>query len=216
MRYLILSLLVATVSSLSAQFGVQTNVNFNNVRAEFPGAEELSPYNFKTGYEVALHYWFRLPKRRIEFQPTVFYALANTEEVSGFSEYGVQLKSNIYLFDLAEECDCPTFGKQGPQLQKGFFLQLAPGYSRYAMSLSTATDESFGGFNLGVALGLDFGISNFLTLTPIAGMRYGFSNIGPELEVTDVNGQPLGIYDPKLSTLQVGLQATFRLDKRRY
>lgn len=216
MRYLILSLLVATVSSLSAQFGVQTTANFNSIRGEIPGSEEFSPYEFATGYEVALHYWFRLPKRRIEFQPTVFYATADTETASRFSEYGVQLKTNIYLFDLAEECDCPTFGKQGPKLQKGFFLQLAPGYSRYGFDLALATDENDGGFNLGVALGLDIGVSNFLTLTPIAGMRYGFSNIGPELEVTDVTGQPLGIYEPKLSTFQVGLQATFRLDKRRY
>jgi hypothetical protein len=163
------------------------------------------------GAEVALHYWFRLPKRRIEFQPTV-YAATGIGDLD-HTELGLQFKTNIYLFDLDTDCDCPTFGKQGPRLDKGFFLQIAPGVATHHYDYEW--HDRTVNFNLAAAVGIDFGISNLLTITPVAGLRYTFGDV-VGIEYTDDLGTPLDDVSRRLLTYQVGMQATFRLDKRRY
>jgi len=218
MRYFLLLLLFSCSTTAFAQFGITAYANFNNdqVNVPEPGVNEFLDY--KVGSEVALHYWFRLPKKRIEFQPTVFYAAAkSTNEVLNLTEIGVQFKTNFYLFDFGTDCNCPTFGKQGPSLQKGLFLQLTPGYSFYNLKSTTPLirDLPANGFTLGGAVGIDFGISNLVTITPIAGFRYGLQNYA-DIQFTDVNGNSIGVGKLQLLTYQIGLQATFRLDKRRY
>lgn len=218
MRYLILSLLVATVSSLSAQFGVSSYYNLNQTRTEdFTTQTGLFFADMDNGAEVAVHYWFRLKNQRIEFSPTIYYATAETVEAeSNFNEYGFQFKTNIYPFDFTGDCDCPTFGKQGPALQKGLFLQLSPGYSRYSFAWQPEADrENSGGFSLGAGIGIDFGVSNFLTISPFAGLRYGFASYN-EINVNDVVNAPPIIKSAKLTTIQLGLTATFRFDGKRY
>jgi hypothetical protein len=217
-NYLLLFALFCTFS-LQAQFGVQLSANFNQASDVFvPGIGEVESDRFDVGKEIALNYWFRLPKQRIEFLPTLFYATANIEGTkTGLKEYGAQLKVNIYPFDFLGDCDCPTFGKQGPQLQKGLFLQLAGGYSLYHSEAFVATPsfENGSGLTIGGGIGLDVGLSNLVTLTPIAGIRFGTSPYDNR-PFTDVVGDESDIDGPKLTTFQAGLQVSFRLDHKKY
>ena len=199
---------------LSAQVGVTGFYNFNSSRAVGddvnPNTDNALPY--ENGPEVAVNYWFRLPKQRIEFQPTVYYAREGQNP--GWREAGFQFKTNIYLFDLGTDCDCPTFGKQGPQLEKGFFLQLSPGVARHWVQSPLDAAPGATALTIGGGLGIDFGISNLLTLTPIASVRHTLTNyIGADF--TDVDGRALDAR-AQLTTYQLGIQATFRFDKKRY
>ncbi len=198
--------------SLSAQVGITTLYNFNDARQSVDNGtfQELSPI-YENGPELALNYWFRLPKNRVEFLPTVYYTTAG-DRVK-WSEYGFQFKTNIYVFDLATDCDCPTFGKQGPQLDKGFFLQLSPGVARHGLR-GTPADGQSTSFTLGAGMGIDFGVSNLLTITPLVSFRHHFGNFY-ESDFIDADNQPVE-YRNRLTSYQVGLQATFRFDKKRY
>lgn len=218
MRLSLLFLFAVFSTSLQAQFGASSYYNIHRSRINTPLADDsFAPNDFDSGVEVAAHYWFRLKNQRIEFQPTVYFAFAETQATdNNFNEFGFQFKSNFYLFDFTGDCDCPTFGKQGPALQKGLFIQLSPGYARYAYAPFFGTDRVMrNSFTLGGGIGLDFGISNFLTMTPFAGVRYGTSNYG-DVQLVDVNGRSVGTGQPELTTVQLGLTATLRLDKKRY
>lgn len=218
MRTLFTLLALCCGLSLSAQIGVIANANFNTTRSTFTdGLESADPLELENGWEVGLNYWFRLPTRRVEFMPTVYYAQSSFtgNRDQGFAEAGFQFKVNIYPFDFGGDCDCPTFGKQGPQLQKGFFFQLSPGYALYMPEDSFVEYENKSGFTIGGGIGLDIGLSNLVTITPMAAVRYGLSPYA-DVFYTDVNGQPLGIDDPSLTTFQAGLQISFRLDHRKY
>jgi hypothetical protein len=149
--------------------------------------------------------------------PTVYYGTTTFtgDQDLGFSEAGFQFKVNVYPFDFGGDCDCPTFGKQGPQLQKGFFIQLSPGYALYMPEDIISEFGNKSGFTMGGGVGLDIGLSNLVTITPVAALRYGFSSYA-DVPYVDVNGDAIGIDDPSLTTFQVGLQVSFRLDHRKY
>lgn len=212
-RFTLLLFLIVSAPSLYGQFGVSGFYNFNDARAVGddvnPAANELL---YEHGQEIALNYWFRLPTRRIEFQPTAYYTFSPSEV--GYREAGFQFKTNLYVFDLGTDCDCPTFGKQGPKLEKGFFLQLSPGISHHWLRSEAATDVSQTALSLGAGIGLDFGITNLLTLTPILSVRHTLTDF-TGVDFTDENDQSADI-SGRLTSYQVGLQATFRLDKKRY
>jgi len=221
MRLLFFQILLFSALGLHAQFGVQTSAIFNDASPDFiTGVGELPADEFETGGEVALNYWFRLPKQRIEFLPTVRYATSKFG-LAGISlrEFGADMKVNIYPFDFLGDCDCPTFGKQGPQLQKGFFLQASGGYSFYNSAFTNALDERevsngnavvFGG-----AIGLDIGLSNLLTLTPIVGARFATSAYRDTV-FTDPDGLNETPSSSKLTTLHAGLLVSFRFDHKNY
>lgn len=204
---------------LCGQIGITGTYNFNDGGLTDPqiiSGQEIS-FPVENGPEVQLHYWFRLKNKRIEFQPTLFYAQGAPTPKSTDSDYynlGFQFEVNIYPFDFGGDCDCPTFGKQGPQLEKGFFIQLSPGYSMHNYQIASPDGKNPHGFTYGGGVGLDFGISNFLTLTPLATVR---SNVSPykDRPRTDINGVDLGGRD-RLINYQLGLQATFRFDHKRY
>lgn len=208
----IVILLVAFPLFLSAQFGVSGMYNFNNAS---PRKEGLVAPEYTNGPELALHYWFRLPKYRVEFLPTVY--ATSTLDDDAWREVGLQFKTNIYLFDLGTDCDCPTFGKQGPQLDKGFFLQLSPGVSVIDRNVTGADAGTSIHPNIGAAVGIDFGLSNLVTLTPIAGLRRTLTPIDAVVVDDDlVEGGADFDSEFNLTSYQLGLQLTLRLDKRRY
>jgi hypothetical protein len=153
----------------------------------------------------------------VEFMPTLYYGFAkfSLDNTRGLHEAGFQLKTNIYLFDFGGDCDCPTFGKQGPQLQKGFFLQLSPGYAFYHAEGIFGQAQNNTGFTLGAGMGLDIGLSNLLTLTPIVAVRRGFSTYS-KIETSDVVGFDMGTDDTGLTTFQAGIQLSFRFDHQKY
>ncbi len=168
--------------SVSAQIGVVGG--FQSFRADnwekFYVENEPGAIYPIYGYNLGIDYWFRLKKRRIEFTPELsfgsFEGKLGTNTVS-HKTFGFYFFTNIYPFDLASDCDCPVWSKDGNFFTKGFFVQLAPGFSFFKnQSKNTAaidefdsTSYSFGG---SVGAGLDLGISDFLTITPLG--RYYF------------------------------------------
>ena len=214
MRPLFGTLLFLLATSLPAQVGLGMFYNNNTVsNHNYNGNPELADLDYQNGTEAALYYWFRLPKQRIEFMPTVYSTTVRGDR--GWVEAGFQFKTNIYLFDLGTDCHCPTFGKQGPQLQKGFFVQVSPGISLPFRQDPPNDSNSFrAAFTLGGGLGLDIGISNLLTLTPFAGMRYSLTDVNAlDGYFTDTE-VPASTF--RLTTYQLGLSATFRFDNRNY
>lgn len=227
------------LSGLSAQFGVS-----GSYRISQDGFTDLDHPNggvFGNGYEVGLDYWFRLPNQRIEFLPTLSYgsfsgeanslSLGDEIDFSGsnltfrLQEIGFQFKTNVYIFDLGTDCNCPTFGKQGPALHKGFFLQLAAGYSVFwtesqlpflNFTLSEQRRQALP--NLSIGAGVDFGLSNLITLSPYLHYRHYFGDFN---WTETYSLTPLTILIPNerkanLSDFQLGMRVGIRLDKRRY
>lgn len=218
--------------SLTAQFGITgyytaSQDNFTSIT--YPDGGSLG-----NGFEVAVDYWFRLPTKRIEFTPSLSFGQYNNTIVIpaaeqnsnanldyNFSEIGFQFKTNFYLLDFGTDCDCPTFGKQGPALHKGFFVQIAPGLS-YLTGNSTSDTQNItvkdSGFSptLGLGLGLDLGLSNLVTLTPTLHYRYHFI----DYEWAGLNDpcEACGLQAPEAnnSTFLAGIRLGIRLDERRY
>lgn len=205
-----------------AQLAISSSANFGQTRWGFENEQITNLFDWDLGNEIALGYWFRLPKKRVEFLPTIYYAGSNSPSspVEGgaikLQEYGLEFKVNIYPFDFGGDCDCPTFGKQGPKLEKGFFVQLAPGYSFYDLGLSEAGLNGGNGFTYSGGIGLDIGVTNLLTITPYANARVGTGLFIKDVEITDMDGTILNENSPKLTTFQLGLRALFRFDHRRF
>ncbi|RMF04619.1 MAG: autotransporter outer membrane beta-barrel domain-containing protein, partial [Bacteroidetes bacterium] len=177
-----------------AQFGVSSA--YLNTQAEQWRSSGADPALSLpgTGWQLGVDYWFRLRNTRIEFLPTLAYSRRhadfNLEQTTGSStvqSVGFFLHTNFYLLDFKGDCDCPTFSKQGPALQKGLYVQLSPGVSYFDFTLTKPTTELQDNdlnLNFGLALGLDIGLSEGLTLSPFAGLRYypalEWASLGPE------------------------------------
>lgn len=229
LRSIYLALFFLFSISLQAQFGLSghylngqaekweyTPLSTNEESIDLPG----------TGWQAGLDYWFRLPNARIEFLPTLAYSTQEQTIAGEFNSLDTRanafhffFNTNIYFLDLEGDCDCPTFSKQGPGLQKGIFLQLSPGYSFFDFSINndaigeeyTAKDD---GFNIGVALGLDLGIADVLTITPMIGARYypslTWSTLGDEAGL----GFPEKVAsESSLLQYHAGIRLGFRFDQ---
>ncbi len=173
------------------------------------------------GYEFGVDYWLYLEGLRIEFLPEITYShlsIQNIPEADLKSRgLGVHLNTNIYVFDLQGDCGCPTFSKQGSFFSKGFFIQLSPGLL-YQNQQINGTDSEVSissnslAFSLGAAFGLDIGLSDRFTLTPIGGIRWLPSVPWEGLNELESNGipwRPLEA-DPALLLWQAGLRFGFR------
>lgn len=176
-----------------AQFGITGRYHVNDAPDWIPLDEKNAsdPYQFLgDGWSVGIDYWQRLKNYRIEFLPELNYAQfsrkpgAAIPEIKEFSNqvYGFFLNTNVYPFDFAGDCHCPTFSKQGEFLKKGFFLQVSPGMSYWKNEVDIDTENLPGvgssfkssdwSFSIGAGAGLDIGVSDFVTFTPIVNVRY--------------------------------------------
>lgn len=195
-QILIFCFLVFTVTTTRAQFGINAGYRWNNasdwVEQSDDNNQELELLG--DGLSVGMDYWFRLKNIRIEFTPELNYSRFNnsfTDNREINSQFlSLFFNTNFYLFDLFNDCDCPTFSKQSNLLQKGFFLQLSPGVSYLRNdgitfnpenNLISFDKDSFT-FSLGAAAGIDLGISDMITITPLVGLRYF-----PEAEWENLN-----------------------------
>ena len=204
--------------SLQAQLALTTAYNLNSfpAGADYDGTE-VSGLEDDFG-ELQLSYWFRLKNKRIEFLPTV-YATGQFGKIKTYQEGGFLFKTNIYPFDFGGDCDCPTFGKQGPDIAKGFFIQLAPGFAyterdTRGIAFRELDEDNFFVFAGGV--GIDLGISNFLTLSPFAAARYQASEQLGLYPGIPINGARVGTVRGHRWTYQLGLQLLARFDHKRY
>ncbi len=203
-------------------FVVQCNAQLGFVAAyktfDAPGWEASlgsilneAPYP-KSGWDVGLDYWFRLKKRRIEFMPEVSFASYKHDFSNGESrlkQFGLHFNTAIYVFDLASDCNCPTFSKDGNLIGKGFFVELSPGVSYFSNEI--IGESTIGAYYprkviaLGgsIGAGLDLGFSDLFTVTPIA--RFFFY---PSVQNLD-DLQPAQTVETDVKQVFVGLR--FRL-----
>ena len=136
-----------------------------------------------TGLEFGLDYRFKLKNIRIEFYPAISFS----QQEQGVTVNGQFLKTEtkglhlglngrIYPLDLEGDCDCPTWSKEGPTLEKGLFLQLSTGLSFYGFETAFPDDKVFFDNDtqafFGGGLGFDIGINDLLTITPQAMFHY--------------------------------------------
>lgn len=179
-----------------------------------------------SGFSIGIDYWWRLKNQRIEFLPEFnvgrYRQHNDLNQRFAHSFYSLFLNTNFYLFDFKGDCDCPTFSKQGDLLKKGFFVQLSPGlsYVQYKLSFSEATspDELIEAsseelvFSIGAAVGLDIGVTDLITITPLIGARYFPSLNWDELDMLPPVDDDALITQSPLWQWSVGARLGLRLD----
>lgn len=136
---------------------------------------------YDRGWVIGFDYRLRSRNYHIEFQPelSINHRDRNDGTVIQNTSTLINLffKTNLYFLDIYDDCNCPTSSNKSPFLKKGLFFQIAPGISFWDLKYDgyhnivhinrTSVPLSIGG-----ALGLDMGINNHLTISPILGVRY--------------------------------------------
>ncbi len=136
-----------------------------------------------TGWELGLDYRLKMKNIRIEFYPSLGFSRQKQDfQLNGLSlstqTRGLHLGLNgrIYPLDLEGDCDCPTWRKEGPTLEKGLFVQLSTGFSFYGFEMTFPDDnilvDNDAQIFFGGGLGFDIGINDRLTITPQAMIHY--------------------------------------------
>lgn len=175
------------------QFSLESRFNLATSASD----EEVEGFNEHV--DVSLHYWTRLKNLRIEFYPGLIYQkyLNADQNIQGF---GITVPTAFYILDMINDCDCPTFSKNDYLIQKGLFLRAGPSYLK-----TTSAEEDFKSVDIAageINIGLDLGVSDLLTLTPLLGYKQQF------YPGTDFNSNGF---------IQLGLSMLWRPDyKRRY
>ena len=212
------AILIFSIVSASAQFGIRAKYNTNS----FSDWEQFIPEIGHSNIEIGADYFFKLKTRRIEFMPEVYYGLNSVVDYYSpadlllnfeHSYIGFQFNTNIYIFDLASDCDCPTSSKDGPSIKKGFFFSIAPGvvynkYQRTTPPVVTEPDPSISTLNarLAVGAGYDIGITDLLTITPF--INYAIS-LGNDAAFYSAENEEV---KTNWTTLQAGIRVGFRPD----
>jgi hypothetical protein len=146
---------------------------------------------FANDLGFGIDYHFRMKNKRIEFLPGLSLLRSHTNLNDGITELNFRavnlfFNTRFYILDLNEDCDCPTFSKQGDFFGKGFFVMFTPVLSLYEVSFQPDPLEtaSASGVAYGFAggMGLDIGISTAITLTPFVNYYYMFNYDWPELQ----------------------------------
>ena len=182
LKYILLTGILFIGLQASAQFGVRLKYNssdFPNFNKHFNTEFGGNPKVFGSGVEAGVDYWFKLKKRRIEFMPELAFSYASTSlNIQGLDKvsltgYHFNFHTNIYALDLEDDCNCPTFSKQGASFNKGLFFHFTPGLGYYTTKSTFVDQQEYSlevkdiVFRAGVGIGLDLGVSDLLTLTPI-------------------------------------------------
>ncbi|MEL6945366.1 MAG: hypothetical protein AAFO82_22165, partial [Bacteroidota bacterium] len=233
MKKTLLSLCFGLFAVLSfAQIGI--TAGYTSLEApewEFEFQQEFGTENqlLANGNRVGINYWLRLKKVRLEFFPSIEYAnygsqIGNSSSVSQFNYsarfVGGFLHTRVYLFDFINDCNCPTFSKQNETFKKGFFVQLSPGYEFFQTEVKTRTEDNVltrnnndSKLSLGASIGLDIGVSDFMTLTPIVGASYLSEVDGDHL----MNDKVLGDDFSNIYQFFAGINVGLRFERsRRY
>ncbi len=150
-----------------------------NVRYLFGKSEILDLENInQDGIHASLEYNFRLKQKRVEFRPGLGYRFTFNDLAYDGNLKSIDLDFGIavYPFDFGGDCDCPTFSKEGNLIKKGFFFEVIPsvGYQILSRIRSIPDDpqnlpirSKNVVWKIGGAAGLDIGISDRFTLTPM-------------------------------------------------
>ena len=175
MKKLLLICFVCLLSStLFAQFGINAGLRVNG---EMNWQYFTNKDGFlKTGYKVGVDYWFRLKKVRVEFLPELNFSQFKDDYTSSLDEvykfksniYGLHLNTHIYPLNFKDDCNCPTFKKDGEVIEKGFHFIISPGVNYFDLSINTdsyKTNDVV--FSAGLGVGLDVGLTDYMTVTPM-------------------------------------------------
>lgn len=222
-KWLSATLFLLAANLLLAQFGVNAGFKTN-------GKNDWEKYTadgefLKRGYKIGVDYWFRLKEYRIEFLPELSFSRFSSDHLtsSGGEQitanstiYSFNFNTNLYFLDLEGDCNCPTFGKDADLISKGFFLQASPGIHYFSNNFDPTNEANDLVFSIGVGTGLDIGVSNLLTITPMASYHYFFKADWEGLStITDT--EPVGANETSnLQQLFIGLRLGIRLDQQNY
>lgn len=173
------------VNKTSAQYGINASYqtfSASNWEGLIKLSDSPSAAPIQSGFAVGIDRWFRLKNARIEFFPELNYARYSVDwgdNATSLNHQQISLFANthFYLFDLEGDCDCPTFSKDGSFVKKGFYVELSPGLS-YATSTFKGRngDPSSASIvpSIGLGIGVDIGLSDLLTITPMVRFRQHF------------------------------------------
>lgn len=217
--------------SLSAQLGLTGSYRFNDAPDwTYPNAfAEGAPLG--NSWAVGVDYWIPLGQTRIDLLPEASFGQSVQDlQLSNLGRFEYQqrayslfLNTHFYLFDLQGDCDCPTFSKSGDFFQKGFFLQLSPGISFFQYTIEQLSeaprlqvDESHLAYSMGIGAGIDIGLSDIITLTPVAGFRYYLPSEWEGLDLAVPLEEPATPPSTESSIRQIraGLRLGIRFDQR--
>ena len=230
--------LVFIGQSVSGQIGIRTKYLKNGIddnQTNFISKVGSIDDALSTGYGLGIDFWFRLKTKRVEFLPELGINYSQTSFETEITQYSLDynylyfnLNTRIYTMDFEGDCDCPTFSNQSTLIKKGFYFELSPGVgyytSHYDSSLptvsnpegetNTATVDAFS-YKIGVAVGLDIGLSNLLTINPYAMYNYHFGReydipVGKLSTLIDSNSGNI------MSQLELGLRFAIRFDAKNY
>lgn len=182
---------------------------------------------WQNGYKLGIDYWFRLKPVRIEFFPEIawsqfqtdlFDPIQSTPLNSKLQNLHFQANINIYPLDFVGDCDCPTFSKSEPIFQRGFFIQLSPGVQYQSMVFdagASAVTYSDWNYTLAGGIGLDIGVSDFITVTPYAKYWYLLEVNHDQLnEFMPYDSSPTGEFEnSSASMIEAGLRLGLRFDQ---
>lgn len=216
--------------SLNAQLGLYGGYRFNDAPNWAPPSANLTDAASPLGnsWAVGADYWIPLGQTRIDLLPQLSFGQATQRLTVGSTPFeftqnafSLFLNTHFYLLDLEGDCDCPTFSKSGDFFQKGFFVQLSPGVSYFQNTIERQNPDAAGledntlAYSLSAAVGLDIGLSDILTLTPMAGFRYYFpsewaslSEVFPTIETEPFETES------EIRQFWVGLRLGIRFDQR--
>lgn len=222
----IILIVVIFVSCLNshAQFGISAGQQSFDAEDWFFVLSDLYQEEVSTlnSIRFGADYWFRLKNQRIEFLPEIGFSKHDQQFENGSFEItslNFQFNTNIYLLDFNNDCNCPTFSKQSNFLAKGFFIQLSPGFSSIITNQTFEEQNgnfgtihenrtvSLSNFSLGIGAGLDIGIHDMLTFSPIVGFRY-FPNVVSQIDFDNIETTSTSI-----SQLFLGARLGFRLKR---
>jgi len=180
----LLSFLLPFLAQSHAQVGV-TGAYFQQQIPEWETAvfgDRSNEDLLKTGYSFGVDYWLKpLENYRVELYPELLVNKTTTTNIDklplvsfDLASVGFNLNTNIYVLNIESDCDCPTFSKQESFFEKGFFIQVSPGVHYFKGTYEYPDDNAVQTSNLkdvvpklGIGLGVDIGISDFITITPI-------------------------------------------------
>lgn len=212
---------------LSAQIGLNLRYALNqaeNWRLENVLTGQATENLYNNGPNLGFDYWFRLKNKRVEFLPELGYSNYKTKLSSGtnltWANVEFQFNTNFYLFDFKNDCNCPTFSKQGSDFMKGFYLQLSPGVAYFSQQINSEMEKiksTAFTWSVGAGVGLDIGISDLFTLSPNITARYYAPSDWQGLSTSNVDGgiKETEVIDETSSLLRImpGLRIGFRFTK---
>ena len=223
MRQILLLLTFAALSaaSLHAQIGIRAGYNMNEApdwvfEGDFTSQAEL----LSDGYSFGIDYWLPMKAYRADFLPELSYGRFNENAATSVQWFSFFLNTHFYFLDFEGDCDCPTFSKSGGAFQKGLFFQLSPGVTYQDATvdeLENVDTEGFWSYSIGAGLGLDIGVSDFFTITPIVSYRYFLPSDWQALDVYE-NDDPrlpqVRSSESAINQIYAGIRLGFRFDQR--